>query len=213
MKKLILIFGWILLVGCNKTDHCDWDIYKIYPDIVFLECGSIGLSDSPDIHYEAMLNINPKDWDRNIYFTGKGWMQDRPNAYVAKDTCELKNKICWAFRWDKSSKYKQQTTEIVEIFPHHSLMLIYKDDTIHKDESLIIAYFTSYDTIYVKKGDDARIIPGISGRGELKAGADLTVVNYYTNEIINGCTIRSSSPFWAKISPTFKDSVNWLFEQ
>lgn len=52
-----------------------------------MEYGSFG---SLETHF-TLEKINPKDWDKNQYFTGSGWSSDETKAMRAQTRCELNN--------------------------------------------------------------------------------------------------------------------------
>jgi hypothetical protein len=100
--KILLIIAGLFLLSCIRThDPCDWNIYDRYTDVGFFEHGSFG---STDTKWSVAIIADPKDWDHNIWFTGEGWENDKSKIFYASDTCELKNKICWAFGWDNYYK-------------------------------------------------------------------------------------------------------------
>lgn len=81
---ITLSFGNHEKFDCNKT--------LLKKDMIFLHGGILDKYNNGRVFVSIQRVNNPKDWNDNEYFTGKGFSKDENKLLKVKDSCELKRR-------------------------------------------------------------------------------------------------------------------------
>ena len=103
--------------GCNEDVDCapyrnrvltDQDLMDGRTDVGFMEHGAFGSLET----YMTLEKINPRDWDKNEYFTGNGWSKNKNDA-LRGTRCELIN-IRFTRRMERLSQRMIQLPDFIQ---------------------------------------------------------------------------------------------------